>query len=94
MLRTGTCDGGMVVIGQDDAWSVRCEKCSIGTTGRGELPEGYINRLVEEGYIRQMERRPADRDHLRRFFTGCIRGRRSAHEITDDLLDRYEVFVK
>lgn len=94
LLRTGTCEGTMVVIGMDDCWSVRCSKCSIGANGKGPLHDSYLDRLVEEGYIMQLSKRPADREDLRKFFTGCVRGRRSAQEITDDLLERFEVFIK
>lgn len=84
----------MVVIGSDESYSVMCGTCNFGQNGKGAIPEGYINRLYEEGYIRQMGRRPAERDELQRFFTGCVRGKRSPSEIAGDLLENYEVFLK
>lgn len=84
----------MVVIGEDNFHSVACRKCGYGTSGKGELPEGYVTKLIEEGYIRQIAKRPAEAEDLSKFFAKCLRDHRSAHEIAGDLLERYEVLAR
>jgi hypothetical protein len=92
--RSVPCDGTMVVIGEDNYHSVSCKKCGYGAAGKAPLPEGYIDRLIEEGYIRQIAKRPAEYEDLTRFFSHQIKFNRSAQEIAGDLLERYEVFAR
>jgi hypothetical protein len=84
----------MVVIGEDNFHSVVCSTCGYGTAGKGTLPENYIVKLIEEGYIRQLAKRAADLDTLTRFFTHGIKTNRSAAEMAGDLLERYEVSAR
>ena len=93
-LDTTKCEGHMIVIEEDNFHSVCCDRCNVGIAGAGPLPEGYITRLFDEGYIRKIAQKPVDADDLRAFFAGCINYKRSAYEITDDLLERYQVFQK
>lgn len=92
--RTKPCDGTMTVIGEDTCYSVSCVKCGYGTTGKTPLHDGYINRLIEEGYIKEIAKRPAEVQDLSRFFARQIKANRSAREIADDLLERYEIFAR
>ena len=84
----------MVVIGEDEFHSITCGKCGFGHSGKGPLPEGYFDRLVKEGYLRQIAKRPAEYDDLCRFFIEASKKSRSPKEIAGDLLERYEVFSR
>lgn len=92
--RSFPCSGHMVVIGEDNYHSVSCENCGYGIAGKGALPEQYVTKLIEEGYIKQLARHPADLDTLTRFFSHEIRNNRSAAEMAGDLLEKYEVSSK
>lgn len=88
------CEGTMVVISEENSHSVACSKCGLGTTGRGPLPEQYVGKLVEQGYIRQLSRRPADINALTAFVQREVRHARTPHEMAGDLLEQFEVFYK
>lgn len=89
--RSFPCQGHMTVIGEDNFHSISCDKCGYGVAGKGTLPESYITKLIEEGYIRQLSRRPAELEDMTRFFSHEIKSHRSAAEMAGDLLERYEV---
>jgi hypothetical protein len=84
----------MVVIGEDTYHSVSCNRCGYGSSSPKPLPEDYIDRLIQEGYIRQIAKRPVEIEDLNRFFSHEIKTKRSAQEITGDLLERYEVSAR
>lgn len=92
--RTKPCDGKMIVIGEDHFHSVSCVTCGYGTSKPVPLPEEYVDRLIQEGYIRQISKRPVERSDLHGYFSHAIRTRRTPQEMADDLLERYEVFVR
>lgn len=92
--RAKPCDGKMVVIGEENFHSVACLKCGYGSSKPTPLPEDYIDRLIREGYIRQISKRPVERSDLHGFFAHAIRSRRTAQELVDDLLERFEVFAR
>lgn len=80
----------MVVIGEDNFHSVSCNRCGYGTSGKNPLPDSYINKLIEEGYIRQLAKNLAGVEELTLFFATRIR-HRSPAELAGDLLEHYEV---
>lgn len=88
------CDGAMVVIGEDNFHSIACSKCGLGTAGRGPLPDPVLDRLIGEGYIRQLSRRPVETHDLYKFMLDMSRKRRTPQEIAGDLLERFEIFWK
>ena len=88
----GKCEGTMVVLGEDNFHSLNCSKCGLGTAGRGPLPDTVVGRLIEEGYVRQLGKRPVDGNDLFRFLQE--RKNRSLQELAGDTLERFEVFWK
>lgn len=84
----------MIVIGEDTYHSVACNRCGYGASSPHPLPEGYIDRLIAEGYIRQIAKQPVEIEDLNRFFAHEIKTKRSAQEMTGDLLERYEVSAR
>lgn len=86
------CQGTLIVLSQDDCYSVSCNVCGFGTTAPGPLPEFWLDHLLQEGYIHQLRREPVNVEILTRFFQ---RERyRVPSEIAGDVLERYEVFIK
>lgn len=88
------CDGAMIVQGEDNFHSIVCKKCGFGAAGKNPLPEAYIAKLIEDGYIRQISRRPAEAANLTRFFADRVKRGRTPAELAGDLLEIYEVFVR
>ena len=86
------CDGTMTVLGEDNFHSLVCSKCGLGTYGRGPLPDNVVGRLIEEGYIRQLSKRPVEVNDLFRFLQE--RKNRSLQELAGDFIERFEVFWK
>lgn len=83
-----------MVLAEEDGWSVACNKCGLGTVGRDTLPEFYINKLIDQGYIKQLRRRPADVNDVGEFLRRAHRNRRSLQEVAGDLLEQFEVFFR
>jgi hypothetical protein len=81
----------MIVIGEDNFHSVSCSTCGYGVAGKGILPEQYVTKLIEGGYIRQLAKKAAGLEDLTRFFTHEIKSHRSAAEMAGDMLERHEV---
>ena len=86
------CRGTLTVIAEPTAYTVMCNECGTGNTGNGKLPTFYLDKLIEQGYIRQLSRLPASQDALFRFFRS--RQHRSWSEMAGDLLEQFEVFTK
>lgn len=55
------CPGALIVISDGDTHSIACGKCNLGTVGAGPLPEFWVTKLIEQGYLRQLSRIPADK---------------------------------
>jgi hypothetical protein len=88
------CEGGLVVIAENTSYSVCCNKCGYGNTGTGELPDFYMKKLIEEGYIRQLSRRPVDIDDVHKFLMGRVSTQRTYLEMAGDFMEKFEVFWK
>jgi len=88
------CEGGLVVIAEDTTYSVCCKQCGHGNTGSGELPDFYMNKLIEDGYVRQLSRRPVDVDDIYHFIMEHTRTQRTYLEMAGDFMERFEVFWK
>jgi len=88
------CEGSLVVIGEPESYSVACNKCGLGTVGKGKLPEFWINKLIDQGYIKQLSRRPAELRDVLDFMLKAFRKHRTPQEAAGDLLEHFEVFWK
>ena len=88
----GKCDGTMIVIGEDTFHSLNCSKCGLGTASRGPLPDTVIGRLIEEGYVKQLARKPVDVTDIFHFLKE--RSGRSLSELAGDFLEVYQVFFR
>jgi len=87
------CEGTLVVIGDGDSYSVACNKCNLGNTGKGPLPEFWINKLIQQGYLRQLRRMPVEKKAMRDFLAEHNE-KRTLQEITDDMFEKFEIFHK
>lgn len=88
------CGGTLTVISEEEAYSVACMKCSMGITGNGPLPQFWLKKLVEQGYIRELARRPVEDADLREFMLKECRNHRTPQEMAGDLTEKFVVFWK
>jgi hypothetical protein len=66
--------------------------------GKGDLPEFWIKKLIEQGYLRQLSRKPVESKVLKDFMYPLLvdtcRHNRTPQEVVDQLLEEFEVFHK
>lgn len=85
------CPGALIVISDGNAHSIACGKCQLGTVGAGPLPEFWITKLIEQGYLRQLSRIPADKQAVADAL-GADWFTLSRQEVVDLIFSAFEVF--
>lgn len=88
------CEGSLVVIAEPESYSVACNKCGLGSIGKGNIPRFWIDKLIDQGYIKQLSRRPAELKDVLDFMLRNSRKHRTPQETAGDLLEHFEVFWK
>ena len=88
----GNCPGSLTVVSDGDSHSVACSKCNLGTVGQGPLPEFWITKLIEQGYLKQLRRLPAEKKALSQVLRSCEWFQLSLQELVDEIWSKFEIF--
>lgn len=88
----GPCEGRLIAISSGNTYSVSCNKCNLGVTGFGSLPQFWITRLIEHGYLRQLKRRPVEKESLGNYLREKHWFDLTLQELVDSIIEKFEVF--